>query len=341
MYNTKKTKLKILLGIISITISIIIIIYIIINDFVNDKNLTENNSNDNKLNAIKEKVQDFQKGNAASSKNDLECYVDILYDNLKLNVDIDDVYNILQSDGLKSNDYKNGLLSSISILSKTLNKNNCNVYKPLLTIKDYETISNDTIFNSKGLEIVFKNDKDPVGASYTEYAFLTFIYFLSNLYIENEEKNIIPLSNNLKLLNDQLLKANAFKSGQKTETGEIIIPFKEEKEKIIINITTSPNPGKNITKSPNKKPQINITTSPNVNNPTTPQINITTNTPYIPQINPSSEKIYQNTEKIYVPVPIILQDQYNYYNNKTTSNTNSDNNSCNRENSNINIYPEC
>jgi hypothetical protein len=294
MYTSKKKiHIKILIGTIIIIISTIIILYIIFTNYFNNKQNSISKIDDS-LNALKQKVQEFQKGNAAANKNDLKCYVNILYDNLKLNVETEDVYNILQSNGLKSKDYKDGLLSSISILSKALNKNMCYVYKPLNTLNEYNNVSNYTIFNSKGLQKVFENDKDPVGAPYTEYSFLTFVYFLSNLYTEGEEKNIIPLSNNLKLLNEQLFKANAFKIS-KTKSGKKIIPYNKDKE--IINITITP--FKKTTKLPfNKKPNIN---NKNLNTDNSKQTNV------------------KNIDKIYIPIPILFdnrsQDQYNYFSN--------------------------
>jgi hypothetical protein len=222
--------------IIGISIFIIIIFIILIRYFKTDNSkITTKTPGGDKgenlpnisLNELKEKVKEFQKGNAAAVQTDLECYVNILYDNLKLNVSPDDIYGILKSNGLKASDYKSGLLSSISILSKELNKNNCDVYIKLKNEENYENATKDTIFNAQGVKIVFENNKDPVGSDYTEYSFLTLLEFLSNLYKEGLEKVILSQSNNLKLLNKQLIDANAFKMGENTNDGNPIIPDKD------------------------------------------------------------------------------------------------------------------
>jgi hypothetical protein len=213
---------------IGVVILIVIIIIIVIVYFVRRPSSGNGSSGKKELpslDALEKKVQEFQKGNAAANKQDLKCYTQILYDNLKLNVDVDDVYNILQSGGITANNYKDGLLSSISILSKALDKEKCEVYQKLKDYNNYKLISDDTIFNPEGLEKVFKTYKDPVGANYTEYSFITLVQFLSNLYKEGMINVILPKSNNLKTLNKQLIDSNAFSDDATTDSGDPINPI--------------------------------------------------------------------------------------------------------------------
>jgi hypothetical protein len=166
------------------------------------------------LNELKDKVQEFQKGNAAALQDDLSCYADILYDAMegKLNTDPDNVLAVVDKpQGLVASDYASGLLSSVSILSKELQKRGCKVYTPLTAMSTFLNISKDTIFTSSGIKKVFDNESDPVGQKYTDFSFVTLVQFLSNLYKEGQAKRILEQSNNLKALNTQLVKANAFK----------------------------------------------------------------------------------------------------------------------------------
>ena len=211
---------------ISIVVIVIIIIIGVVIYFVKrpSGSSTDNKKQIPSLDELEKKVQEFQKGNAAANTGSVKCYALILYDNLKLNIDTDTVYSILESGGIKASDYKDGLLSSISILSKALNKENCDVYKKLTDYNSFKIISNDTIFTPEGLEKVFKTGKDPVGEKYTEYSYITLINFLSNLYKEGMNDIILSKSNNLKTLNKQLIDANAFSSDATTHTGDPVIP---------------------------------------------------------------------------------------------------------------------
>lgn len=208
------------------------------------------------LNEIKDKVNDFQAGNAAAFKGgDLECYAVILFDNQdNLNVEAEKIYDILDSGGLKFNNYEPGLLSSISIVSKALKAAKpkpCEVFAPLQTPTSFKVAAAGTVFNSAGLEKVFKTGLDPVNEKYTEFSFLTFIYFLSNLYKEGKANSIYSPwdSNNLKKLNEQLIKANAFNPGTTPVEGGSSTVVSTPTATININIST---PGGEVvtTKSP-------------------------------------------------------------------------------------------
>lgn len=208
------------------------------------------------LNEIKDKVSEFQAGNAAAFKGaDISCYAEILFDNQdNLNIDAEKIYDILDSGGLKFDNYQPGLLSSISIVSKALKDAKpkpCEVFEPLTTTTKFKVAAAGTVFNSAGLEKVFKTGKDPVGEPYTEFSFLTFVYFLSNLYKEGKANSIYSPwdSNNLKRLNEQLIEAKAFNSNTTPVEGGSSTVVSTPTTTININITT---PGGEVvtTKSP-------------------------------------------------------------------------------------------
>ena len=215
------------------------------------------------MNQLKEKVKEFQAGNAAAFKGDLECYVDILYNNEgSLNISADIIFDILQAGGLVAANYQDGLLSSISILSKALKKDACNVYDPLDSSAKFAKATTGTVFTKAGLESVFKLN-DPVGEKYTEFSFLTLVYFLSNLYKEGKEGNIISKSNNLKLLNQQLIDANAFSTTATANSGEPIVPYTGGGGgKVVTSTSTTPTTTININISSTTTPSVESTTTP-------------------------------------------------------------------------------
>jgi len=250
--NSSQTNWTLIGGVIIVVVIIIVAVVIMVRrpkETTTPKIDEGKSSGQTSMNELKEKVNDFQAGNAAAFKGNLDCYVDILFDiEGKLNISPDIIFDILQAGGLKATDYQPGLLSSISILSKTLKASSpvCNVYDPLDSKAKFAKAASGTIFNSSGLESVFKSGKDPIGAAYTEFSFLSLVYFLNNLYKEGMEKSIISQSNNLKLLNKQLIDANAFVSGATNNSGAPIVPYQDGGSVVItspsttINIYTSP-----------------------------------------------------------------------------------------------------